>query len=417
VYLYLPLTSLWHSPMTPGDAASLAGLWELVSARVWAVFFHLPSDFGQLGTRLQLVFDALADQLGLVAAGLGLAGLGWLFWRRPARLLLLGLPALGLLTFALIYQVPDVATMLGPLVMLLCLGLAGLMAGVQELASKLRGAEFRGGGLRAASWLLVMAVGGALLIRNHSLVDQSWDRRGERLIAELTCELRDTPGEVWLTAESGYAGSLVVYLSWRTERPLVWANPWEEWDYLRALAEGRRVFLIKDKPGDWQYPEALTRLAGPGRYLMPTGSPDLLELVDASSPPPADLGYVPLNRPFGPAILLRGYALRRCRLGEGEVLRLTLYWESRRQPDADWRVKVHLLDGEGKLLAQADSQHPSRGARPTARWLPGEVVRDTHDLPLPPEMNPSAGRIVVGLYQILGDEFPSLGEAEIRVGD
>jgi hypothetical protein len=154
VYLYLPLAELWHSPLTPGDATSLGGFWKLVSARAWSVFFHLPGSVGELSSRLELVFDALADQLGVAGAGLGLVGLVWLVWQQPdqrtasavlavGRLALLGLPMLGLLVFAIVYQVPDVATMLGPLVMILCLGLGGLVAGGWGLGA-------RGWGLEAA---------------------------------------------------------------------------------------------------------------------------------------------------------------------------------------------------------------------------------------------------------------------------
>jgi hypothetical protein len=448
VYLYLPLAHLWNSPMTPGDATSLAGFWELVSARAWAVFFHLPASFGELSSRLRDAFDAVADQLGVTGAGLGLVGLGWLAWQRPRQLALLGLPALGLLAFSLIYQVPDVATMLGPMVMILCLGLGGLVAGGWRIANGrwriADGREQRGKGLyrllsaishqpSAIVWLLVVAVGGGLFIHNYPLVDESWDWRGQAVIAELDCELSATPGDVWLVAESGYAGPLVTYIAEQIGRPLVWANPWGEWDYMAALAEGRRVFLVKDMPGAWQYPDALTRLAGPDRYLMPTGNPDLLELVGprkepgaADLLPLADSRYVSLDEPFGPAILLRGYTIHRCRLlpqrgptgrqGEDdEILRLTLYWESREKPDQDWRVKAHLIGADGTLLAQADSEHPARGARPTTRWGPGELVPDVHDFRLPPGADPLTARVVVGMYQIAGDEFPSLAETEIEI--
>jgi hypothetical protein len=449
VYVYLPLAELWHSPLTPGDATSLGGFWELVSARAWSVFFHLPGSIGELSSRLELTFDALADQLGVAGTGLGLVGLAWLIWRQPARhpasavpvmgrLALLGLPTLGLLAFALVYQVPDVATMLGPLVMILCLGLGGLVAGIWGLPGPVapRGPWGTGGEgpkagrqlpvlspqplaitLQLSFALLATAVSGGLLLHNYSLVDESWDRRGQTVMAELTCELRGTPGEVWLTAESGYAGSLVAYIAQQTGHSLVWANPWGKWDYLAALAEGRRVFLVKDMPGTWQYPDVLTRLAGPSRYLLPTGSPDLLELVDGSLSPPVDPDYVPLGQPFGSAIVLRGYALRRCQQEEGQVLRLTLYWQDLARLDQDWRVKAHLLGGDGILMAQADSMHPARGVRPTTRWQAGEVVRDVHDFRLSPGADLSAARAVVGLYQIVGDEFPSLAEVEIEIGN
>lgn len=428
IYIYLPLAHVWRSPMTPGDATSLWGFWRLVSARAWSVFFGLPGNVGEWMARLELAFDALAVQLGLVGTGLGLLGLAWLVSRRPASvegLALLGLPMVGLLAFVVVYQVPDVATMLGPLVMILCVGLGGLVAGGWELvagrwgtaSSTISGSGSRVGGHRVLPLVAVAIAGGGLLARNYASVDESWDRSGQEVIAELACELGGTSGEVWLVAESGYAGPLVTYIAERIDRSLVWANPWGEWDYLAALAEGKRVFLVNDMPGGWQYPEVLKRLAGPHRYLLPTGSPDLLELVDASLPPPADLDYVSLDQPFDSAILLRGYALRTCQHPKGRLLRVTLYWEAAAKPDEDWRVKAHLIGGDGALVAQADSERPARGARPTTSWEPGQVIRDVHDFRLPPETDLGAVRAVVGLYQIVGDEFPSLAEVEIEIGD
>jgi hypothetical protein len=208
----------------------------------------------------------------------------------------------------------------------------------------------------------------------------------------------------------------------------VWASPWREWDYLAALAEGRRVFLLKDMPGGWQYPAALKGLAGPYRYLAPTGSPDVLELVveppgsspqaqgEAGPPPANPQGYVALDQPFGSAIVLRGYTLRVCHYSQAPMLRLALYWEAQGRPDQDWRVKAHLLGADGQLVAQADSQHPVRGSRPTSGWEAGQVVRDVHDFPLTPGTDLRTAHISVGLYQIAGDEFPSLGEVGIEIG-
>jgi hypothetical protein len=319
--------------------------------------------------------------------------------------------------------------------LILCVGLGGLAAwgwnlGV-SLWHKLSLASPRpwwpAFGYRLSAVLLVAVAGGGLLVRNYGLVDESGDRSGQAVMAELACELSGTPGETWLTAESGYAGPLVTYIGQRIGRPLVWANPWRDWDYLGALTQGRRVFLVNDMPGGWQYPDALKRLSAPYRYLLPTGSPDLLELVveppDGSiagqgpvgSPLPLDVGYVVLDQPFGPAILLRGYAWRVCDQPQGRLLRLTLYWQAQAQVDQDWRVKAHLVDTHGGMLAQADSEHPARGARPTSSWQPGQVVRDTHDFYLPAKADFQSAHAVVGLYQIIGDEFPTLAETEIEV--
>jgi hypothetical protein len=438
VYLYLPLAHVWGSPMTPGDAASLSGFWELVSARAWSVFFHVPNSVGELASRLELVLDALTVELGLLGAGLGWLGWAWLLSCRPGRpdyLVLFGLPVAGLPAFAVVYQVPDVATMLGPLVLILCVGLGGLAAGVWELGAGAwprdvpsgphpleKGDRTAGTTYRAPAILLAAAVGVGLMFGNFAAVDESGDRQGGAVIAELACELSHTPGEVWLTAESGYAGPLVTYVGERIGRPLVWANPWGAWDYLGALSQGHRVFLVNDMPGGWQHPEALKRLAGPGRYLLPTGSPDVLELV-AEQPPGKEGGwkapdgdYVALEQAFGPTLILRGYSWRRCSDGNHPPWRLTLFWEAREKIDQDWRVKAHLLAGDGRLLAQADSEHPVRGARPTSGWQPGQVIRDAHDFHLAPGAGAEGARAVVGLYQVVDGEFPSLAEVEIEVG-
>jgi hypothetical protein len=305
--------------------------------------------------------------------------------------------------------------------MILCLGMGALAAGGWGLVA-------RASGRSLAAVLAAAVVGAWLLAGNYAQVNESWDRRGQAVLAELACELSSSPGEVWLTAESGYAGSLVAYIAQRVGRPLVWASPWREWDYLAALGEGRRVFLLKDMPGGWQYPEALKGLAGPYRYLAPTGSPDVLELVVESprgsqkrkseaGPPPTDQqGYVALDQPFGSAIVLRGYTLRVCRYGGTSMLRLALYWEAQAKPEQDWRVKAHLLGGDGRPVAQADSEHPVRGSRPTTDWEAGQVVRDLHDFPLMPGADLRTAQIIVGLYQIAGDEFPSLGEVGIEIG-
>jgi hypothetical protein len=426
IYLYLPMAHLWQSPMIPPDVTSVWDFLDYISARTWSVFFRVPASIGELWFSLGLALDGLIAQLGLVGTGLGLIGLGYLVWRRPKeRLALLGLPAVGLLVFATVYQVPDVNTMLGPLVLILCAGLGGGIAGAWELTIGKRSSLLPASGLHLSpigyqllTVVMVAMLGSGLLVQNYVSVDESWDWRGQAALAELACELGGTTNEVWLTAESGYAGSLVAYLSGRIGRSLTWANPWEKWNYLAALIEGRRIFLIKDMPGAWQYPESLSRMAGPNRYLLPTGSPDLLELVDADLSPPVDQDYMALDQPFGSGIVLRGYTLRRC-LGErGQMmLRLTLYWEALASPDQDWQVKAHLLSSDGAVLAQADSPAPARGARPTTAWQPGQVVRDAHDFRLPPEADLSEARAIVGLYQIVGDEFSGLAEAEIEVAE
>lgn len=95
------------------------------------------------------------------------------------------------------------------------------------------------------------------------------------------------------------------------------------------------------------------------------------------------------NLVLGNAIGLAGYALTR---REGN-LDLVLYWESRAAVKVDFKVFVHALDAQGKIVNQADRM-PLDGLYPTHAWLPGQVIRD--DLTLPAA--PGAVRLRLGMY-------------------
>lgn len=69
------------------------------------------------------------------------------------------------------------------------------------------------------------------------------------------------------------------------------------------------------------------------------------------------------------------------RLEEG-TLHLDLSWQAWGQVRGDYTLFVHLVDEEGRILAQEDAP-PAGGERPTSGWRPGEIVADAHTLRLP----------------------------------
>jgi hypothetical protein len=77
----------------------------------------------------------------------------------------------------------------------------------------------------------------------------------------------------------------------------------------------------------------------------------------------------------------------------GGRLQLDLTWGARARPSKDYTVFVHVLDGSGRVVAQADSQ-PRGGDFPTGLWLPGDRIADNYSLQVPP------GRytVEVGMY-------------------
>jgi arabinofuranosyltransferase len=98
---------------------------------------------------------------------------------------------------------------------------------------------------------------------------------------------------------------------------------------------------------------------------------------------------------FGQAIRLVGYDLG-VPPGTPEPLALTLYWQSLAPVTAGYDVFIHVLDDEGQIVTQSDSE-PVSILAPTHRWEPGDFVRDRHLLFLPPEVT-GTYRIQVGLF-------------------
>jgi Tol biopolymer transport system component/4-amino-4-deoxy-L-arabinose transferase-like glycosyltransferase len=94
-----------------------------------------------------------------------------------------------------------------------------------------------------------------------------------------------------------------------------------------------------------------------------------------------------------------GYDLRDEKVTPGGSVRLTLYWQARTQPGLDYTIFIHLLDETGQLRGQVD-RAPVDGTRPTAGWLPGEVIRDEYVLPVSLEAVPGQYQIEIGMYDV-----------------
>lgn len=101
----------------------------------------------------------------------------------------------------------------------------------------------------------------------------------------------------------------------------------------------------------------------------------------------------------------------------GQDIYLTLYWQALTRMEEDYTVFIHLLDEEGQIIAQRDSQ-PLFGFYPTSFWEKDEVVRDEYDIHVD-SSTPSGGyELVVGMYLLgTGDRLPILDEEGQMMGD
>jgi 4-amino-4-deoxy-L-arabinose transferase-like glycosyltransferase len=128
------------------------------------------------------------------------------------------------------------------------------------------------------------------------------------------------------------------------------------------------------------------------------GQQALLEQVAISS---GDAEEYSISHPaswnFGDQIDLIGYDLNGTELGSGDSLELILYWRARGEPDADYTVFTHLVDGAGHIWAQDDG-YPLGGDYPTSFWETGEVVADRYELILDPGAPEGGYQLEVGLY-------------------
>ncbi len=120
----------------------------------------------------------------------------------------------------------------------------------------------------------------------------------------------------------------------------------------------------------------------------------------------------PLGVDFGGEVRLAGYDLEQ---GD-DALRLTLWWQALRAPQADYTVFVHLFDSATEaLVAQSDAQ-PRGGMAPTSWWAAGEVVSETVTLPL--EGVPQGTyQLAVGLYDQALTRLQAIGSDEQRLPD
>lgn len=105
--------------------------------------------------------------------------------------------------------------------------------------------------------------------------------------------------------------------------------------------------------------------------------------------------YGRFGLPDDPGAELRGYSLR----GEvrpGATVELQLIWHARGRQNRDWTVFVHVVDVQGRIVAESNSQ-PRDGMFPMGQWVKGDWIEDIHTLALPP--TESANYVLrVGLF-------------------
>ncbi len=200
-------------------------------------------------------------------------------------------------------------------------------------------------------------------------------------------------------------------VAWQAGPPASGRFPTTNWPEGSVIRDYRRLLI----------PAAVAS----GRYLLQ------LEIVDGGGVTlggPTNLGSVEVQeRPrqfalpemqhslrvdFGGSIRLLGYDIEPATAQAGSSLKITLHWQGVAQADTSYKVFVHLLDGDERIVAQDDSL-PRAGQAPVTSWMRDEVVSDSHELALPPGVPAGRYRLEMGLYDpASGARVPVLASGE-----
>ncbi|HZY45858.1 MAG TPA: glycosyltransferase family 39 protein, partial [Anaerolineae bacterium] len=107
---------------------------------------------------------------------------------------------------------------------------------------------------------------------------------------------------------------------------------------------------------------------------------------------PSNISSVQVN--FGDMVDLIGYRIDR---PAPDQLSLDLYWKTVGPIDQPYVVFNHVLNQQGKIIAQQDSR-PQNGQPLMTCWQPGEIFLDQHIIPIDPQAASGKVNLELGLY-------------------
>jgi hypothetical protein len=437
LYAYIPLraarTPYLHLPLTEDRELvlyknSLPAFVDFVLGGPFGGSLDLAVD---LGPRLAMAWGLLRDEVGWIGVALALAGVAWLLIGLPsaspgpsssknstgplasrgrgrwALLALTGLAYAATVAFNLFYTIGDIFVLFIPSYVIAVLWMA---VGVGTLTTLIHPRRPVTSYLFVAL-LFILPIGKAL--GHYGDVDQSHNTqaraRWETILAE------PLPAGAVLVSNDRNDMMPMWYLQYVDgQRPdLLGLFPLITPDYPTlghildlALSTGRPVYLVKEMPGV----EVKVQVEGEG------------ELVRVLGPAVKGEPLHPLDVSLADSVALIGYDHLPHSPRPGQPLQVSLAWEARRPLKAEYHTFVHMLDAEGRVIAQSDRQ-PGGVYYPTTLWRPGERLRDDHVLAVPADTPPGVYHLLAGMYALaddgtlepLGDPVV-IGQVEVKTG-
>jgi hypothetical protein len=207
-------------------------------------------------------------------------------------------------------------------------------------------------------------------------------------------------------------------------RQFIGLNPSSLWTPNKIVTDRQDLFVPRKlDPGLYRIAVSLWRY--PDGEVLPITSEETLSIEDAALfgeiKVPMNMTNVnpqqSLNVAVGSQIRLIGFdaAIQdksgkpipqndatRLQAQANQFLFLKLYWQTSADIRTDYKIFVHLVDANGKVVAQQD-QAPDEWKYPTRIWDAGEIVTDPHSMALK-NLEPGTYRVRVGMYDAASGE-------------
>lgn len=207
--------------------------------------------------------------------------------------------------------------------------------------------------------------------------------------------------------------------------PLSGLHPTTHWVEGEVITDPREIVLAQDMPAGryrlqagMYLPETMERLPVLGPEGQPWGDVAILDYVKV------DQGAAELPEPehklslnLDGQVTLWGYDLTVLGAEPGDTVRVVLYWRADQQMEEDYTVFVHLVDDEGAIWGQQDSE-PEGGFYHTSFWDVGEMLTDEYLFTIDEETPSGEYQIEVGMYLLdTGERLAVVGEGRQTVDD
>ena len=387
LYLYLPVRAgMGVRDLHGSYTIAWSGFWDHVLARGYTGFFGAtplaPNRSWADWLRLWV------DQMGWVGAILAVLGLSSLFddRLRPVKAwVLIGVVLVTNLAFALLYRVGDQEVFLLPVFLCSALFAGGGLGVIERAIPQQRWATTAG------------AIGVILLLAGFGR-GAAIDRSDDWTIHDYAVDMAkvDFPPDSRVIGLEGEMTALKYMQQAEglgtNAVPVVADDPEARRAALAAtIAAGQPAYLTRELEGS------------AGAYSF-SGEGPLVRVWPRGAAQPGQPQHPQPVAMNGGRLQLEGYDVERLAWAGGPVVRLALYWRPLTELTETLKVSLRVLGPDGAPLTQPDGSPaavdslPLRQVAPTTTWLPGEVVRDVHEIHLPPAVADQPAKLLLILY-------------------